>query len=600
VSKGERRVYEARMARTDPHSFADAAQGRTRSFDWRARVDFAAKLLHAEVTLELEQPARGGAFDLDSRDLAIEAVTDAKGAALPWTLHPAAPILGARLEVQLPAGAKALRVVYRTSPDASALQWLEPAQTLGGRHPYLFSQCQAIHARSVLPCQDTPGVRQRYTAALTVPRELTAVMAAASKGPGDSAGQTATFRFEMPQPIPPYLFAFAVGDLASKDLSPRSRVWAEPGQLAAAAAEFSGVEAQLKAAEALFGPYDWERFDLLVMPPSFPFGGMENPRLTFLTPTLLTGDQSLVNVVAHELAHSWTGNLVTNANFEHFWLNEGFTVFAERRILEALEGADAAGLHAAVGFKSLEESLSRFKDQPNLTKLRQKLDGVDPDEAFSQVPYEKGYLFLKALEAAAGRGPFDAMLKKWLATHRFGAATTDDFLAHVRAELPALLKQVEVTRWLDEPGLPPGFPRPVSKRLESVQQVGARAPTADEVKPWTATEWQLYLESLPHPSPAALCEALEKAYALTAAKNPEVLVAWLVLACESGFAPALPRAERFLGEVGRMKYLRPLYKALTSRRETRAKAREVFERFRPRYHPIAQQVVAALLKKEGA
>lgn len=587
------------MARTDPHSYADAAQGRTRSFAWKARVDFATRLLHAEVTLELAPPARGGAFDLDTRDLAIEAVTDAEGAALRWTLHPADPILGARLEVQLPAGAKALRVAYRTSPGASALQWLEPAQTLGGRHPYLFSQCQAIHARSVLPCQDTPAVRQRYAAALTVPKTLTAVMAAAATGKSE-AGAEATFRFEMPQPIPPYLFAFAVGDLASKDLSPRSRAWCEPGQLAAAAAEFSGVEAQLAAAEALFGPYDWERFDLLVMPPSFPFGGMENPRLTFLTPTLLTGDKSLVNVVAHELAHSWTGNLVTNANFEHFWLNEGFTVFAERRILEALEGADAAGLHAAVGFKSLEESLARFKDQPNLQKLRQQLAGVDPDEAFSQVPYEKGYLFLKALEAAAGRAPFDALLKSWLATHRFGAVTTEDFLAHVKAERPALLTQVPVTKWLDEPGLPAGFPRPVSKRLESVQQVGARAPAAGEVKAWTPTEWQLYLESLPHPAPAALCEALEKAYALTAARNPEVLVAWLVLACESGFAPALPRAERFLGEVGRMKYLRPLYKALATRPQTRAKARELFERWRPRYHPIAQQVVAGLLKKEGA
>lgn len=588
------------MARTNPHSFADPAQGRTRSFDWKARVDFAARVLHAEVLLQLEQPARGGAFDLDTRDLHVDAVTDDRGAALRWTLHPADPILGARLEVQLPAGARALRVAYRTSPGASALQWLEPAQTLGGKQPYLFSQCQAIHARSVLPCQDTPGVRQRYTAALTVPHELTAVMAAASKGAGDAAGPTATFRFEMPQPIPPYLFAFAVGDLASKDLSPRSRVWAEPGQLAAAAAEFSGVEAQLAAAEALFGPYDWERFDLLVMPPSFPFGGMENPRLTFLTPTLLTGDKSLVNVVAHELAHSWTGNLVTNANFEHFWLNEGFTVFAERRILEALEGSDAAGLHAAVGFKSLEESLARFKDQPNLQKLRQQLEGVDPDEAFSQVPYEKGYLFLKALEAAAGRAPFDALLKKWLATHRFGAATTDDFLAHVKAELPALLEKVDVASWLDQPGLPAGFPKPVSRRLESVRQVGARVPTAAEVKPWTATEWQLYLESLPHPAPLALCEALEQTYALTAAKNPEVLVAWLVLACESGFGAAVPRAERFLGEVGRMKYLRPLYKALTSRPETRARARAVFEACRPRYHPIAQQVVAGLLKKEGA
>ncbi len=587
------------MARLDPHSFADGAQPRTRSFDWRARVDFAAQVLDAEVTLTLAAPAAGGPFDLDTRGLAVEAVTDAAGAALRWTLHPGEPILGARLEVTLPKGATAVRVRYRTAKDASALQWLAPAQTLGGRHPYLFSQCQAIHARSVLPCQDTPALRQTYTAALEVPAALTAVMAAAARGQS-SAGATTTFRFEMPQPIPPYLFAFAVGELASKDLSPRSRVWTEPAQLAAAAKEFEDVEKQLAAAEALFGSYDWERFDLLVMPPSFPYGGMENPRLTFLTPTLLAGDKSLVNVVAHELAHSWTGNLVTNATAEHFWLNEGFTVFAERRILEALEGPEVGALHVALGFKALEESLARFKDQPGLTKLRTQLAGVDPDEAFSNVPYEKGYLFLKALELAAGRAPFDRMLKTWLSSNRFGAATTDDFLEVCERELPGVLAKVEATRWIDEPGLPPGAPKPTSKRLEAVQQLVGKVPGPDEVRAWTPAEWQLYLESMPRPAAEGVCQELEATFHLTAAKNAEVLVAWLTLAGESGFAPALKRTEALLGEVGRMKYLRPLYKALAGRAETKATARAVFEKNKARYHPIAQHVIGGVLKQQGA
>ncbi len=317
---------------------------------------------------------------------------------------------------------------------------MTPEQTLGGTEPYLFSQCQAIHARSVVPCQDTPSIRQTFKASLDVPKHLRAVMAAAPVTRSEH-GERAIENFEMPQPIPPYLFAFAVGDLASRDLSPRSRVWAEPGQVDAAATEFSGVEAMMTAAEQLFGPYDWERFDLLVMPPSFPYGGMENPRLTFLTPALLTGDKSQVNVVGHELAHSWTGNLVTNSNAEHFWLNEGFTVFAERRILEALEGAEVAGLHAALGLEELQKAIAQFSAHPELTKLHTHLEGVDPDEAFSLVPYEKGYLFLKALEAGAGRERFDALLATWLRTHRFGAARTEDFTALVEKLEPGLVSR---------------------------------------------------------------------------------------------------------------------------------------------------------------
>ncbi|RYE86262.1 MAG: M1 family peptidase, partial [Myxococcales bacterium] len=441
------------MSRLDPHSYADDTQPRTTSFDWKASVDFAAHVIQAEVTLSFAAPAAGGPLDLDTRDLTIDAVVDHAGRALGHTLHEADPILGRRLEIAVPAGAPSVTVRYRTSPAASALQWLTPEQTLGQRHPYLFSQCQAIHARSVVPCQDTPSIRQTYTASLDVPAELQAVMAAASHE-REVRGERAVQRFHMPQPIPPYLFAFAVGDLAAKDLSPRSRVWSEPAQLEAAAWEFALVEDHLRAAESLFGPYDWDRYDLLVMPPSFPYGGMENPRLTFLTPSLLAGDRSLVNVLAHELAHSWTGNLVTSTTAEHFWLNEGFTVFAERRILEALEGPELAALHAALGHERLEQAFAQHADQPGLTKLRTSLAGVDPDEAFSAVPYEKGYLFLKALEEAAGREAFDRLLAAWLGAHRFGAATTDDFLALVERTLPGLLARVDAGAWVDEPGLP--------------------------------------------------------------------------------------------------------------------------------------------------
>jgi leukotriene-A4 hydrolase len=584
------------MARLDPHSFADDQQPRTASFDWNVVVDFAARRLIGSVTLVLAAPATSdGPFDLDTRDLDIEAVSDGDGHALAFVVHPPVAVLGSRLEVQLKAGTRAVHIRYRTSDTASALQWLEPAQTLGKQQPFLFSQCQAIHARSIVPCQDTPSLRVTWTAALTVPAGLTVVMAAAAAGHEDH-----TFRWSMPQPIPPYLLAFAVGDIASRDLSPRCRVWAEPGILDAAAWEFADVEHHIAAAEALFGPYDWERFDMLVMPPSFPYGGMENPRLTFLTPSLIAGDRSMVNVVAHELAHSWTGNLVTNTTAEHFWLNEGFTVFAERRILEALEGPDMAALHAAIGRLELDKAIARFADQPDLTRLRTHLDGIDPDEAFSVVPYEKGYLFLKALEQKAGRAAFDRLLQTWLSAHRFGAANTDQLLALVERELPGVLAAVKATAWIDGPGVPDDAPVVRSARLDAVRALRGTVPAVDATAAWSPTEWQLFLEDLPRPVHPETCAALDARFALTARRNTDVLVAWLTAACEAGFAPAVERASTLLGELGRMKYLKPLYQVLASRDETRARARALFERHRAGYHPIAQQVIAGVLARAGA
>jgi leukotriene-A4 hydrolase len=583
------------MARLDPHSYADDAQPRTAHFDWKARVDFESRTLDAEVTLRFAAPAPGGKLDLDTRKLdVLEVRGGGSSTALSFVLEPADPILGQRLSIDVPAGTASVHIRYRTSPEASALQWLTPPQTYGKKHPYVFSQCQAIHARSLVPCQDTPSIRQTYSAALDVPSELVAVMAAAA-GEREEHGARTVHRFEMPQPIPPYLLAFAVGALASKDVSERSRIWAEPGELDAAVWEFSAVEEHVRVAESLFGPYDWERFDILVMPPSFPYGGMENPRLTFLTPTLLAGDRSLVNVLAHELAHSWTGNLVTNATAEHFWMNEGFTVFAERRILEALEGADMAALHAAIGFQRLQTAFEQHASRPELTRLRTPLAGVDPDDAFSAVPYEKGFLFLKTLEAAAGGEVFDRLLKTWLAEHRFGAATTDDFLELVERVAPDLLGRVDVHAWLDGEGLPPSYWRPESARLAALEAAVKRLPTDAEGKSWSPVEWQLYLETTPRP--CSFCAELDQRWSLTAARNMEILVSWLVLACESGHAAVLPRVEEVLGRVGRTKFVKPLYKALAKRTETRELARTLFERHRATYHPITQQVVGALLAR---
>lgn len=587
------------MARLDPHSVADDTQPATRHLDWAAQVDFTTHRLTCTATLHFHAAAPVTMkLDLDTRDLEVQSVTALDGTALSFEWLPKHEVFGAPLRIHLPPRCEGVTVRYRTSNAASALQWLEPAQTHGGQQPYLFSQCQAIHARSLVPCQDTPARRISYRAQVTVPKALTAVMAAAPLHHEETA-TTRTFHFELPQPIPPYLLAFAVGDLASKDLSPRSRVWAEPGVLPSAAWEFEDVERHITAAKALFGAYDWERFDLLVMPPSFPYGGMENPRLTFLTPTLLAGDRSMVNVVAHELAHSWTGNLVTNVNAEHFWLNEGFTVFAERRILEALEGPEVAALHAALGRHDLDDAVARFTKNgtPELTKLRTKLDGVDPDEAFSVVPYEKGYLFLRALEAKAGRASFDTLLKSWLAAHRFGAADTDDFLAHVEQHAPGLLAQVDAPRWIDEAGVPADAPSSPSSRLEALREFKGRIPEVGETAKWSATEWQLFLDWSPRTFSAGQLKSLDERFSLSSAKNTEVLVGWLTLAVQSGYEAVLPVVAEFLGRVGRMKYLKPLYAGLHARESTKAVAKATFEKYRSRYHPIAQQVLASLLSK---
>lgn len=585
------------MARLDPHSYADSTQPSTRSLEWRARVDFPSRTIAAEALLRLDRAATGP-LDLDTRDLSIDAISDETGRALAFELAPADAVLGARLRVQLDRPIDALRIRYRTSRDATALQWLDPEQTSGKREPFLFSQCQAIHARSVVPLQDTPRLRITFTAELSVPSHLRGLMAAEHLG-REERGAEAVERYRMPQPIPPYLFALAVGQLESRELGPRSRVWAEPNVADAAAWEFDATDAMLRVGESLFGPYDWDRFDVLVMPGSFPYGGMENPRLTFVTPTLLAGDRSLVNVVAHELAHSWTGNLVTSANAEHFWLNEGFTVYAERRMIEALEGFEARELHAALGRNALEKALEQFHDRPELTRLRNHLSGVDPDDAFSSVPYEKGYLLLRALEEDVGRERFDAFLKRYLATFRFGAITTDDFVGLCDDLLPGALGRVKAQTYFDEPGIPRSAPLANSTRLAAIQAVNPGVVDASVAAAWSPTEWQLFLEAFPRPAAHATLDALDSRFGLTRGTNAEILVSWLTLCTASGYEPTFPRTAEVLATYGRMKYLRPLYQALAGHPSTAHLARHVFERARAGYHPIARQVIESVLAKQG-
>lgn len=589
------------MSRPDPHSYADDQQPRVQHYRLDLKLDFSARRILGEARLELDR--LGEVLDLDTRGIELLEVTGAEGVPLRWELGDPDPVLGTRLRVHAPGAA--LRLRYRVGPEASALQWLTPAQTAGGVHPFVYTQCQAIHARSLFPCQDTPRVRSTYRVYLETPAALRAVLAAESLGrTGQSPEGRAVHSFRMPQPIPSYLFAFAAGELDSAELGPRSRIYAEPSQLQAAAEEFSQTDALLQAAEALFGPYRWDRYDMLLMPPSFPYGGMENPRLTFLTPTLLAGDKSLTNVVAHELAHSWTGNLVTNASANDFWLNEGFTVYAERRILETVEGAEQVSLQAALGMESLREDMARLSDKaPELTRLRNELQGYDPDDVYSSVPYEKGYLFVRRLEENVGRARFDAFLAAYIEHFAFQSITTETFLAYVRASWPDLFEGVDVQAWVDQPGLPDDAPAATSPRLEALRALAAAAAGLDEAgaqrlaaqaEGWNATEWQVYLSALPERLPEAACAALDQRFGLSSSDNYEIRVGFLSTAAASGYAPALAAAAETVQTVGRMKYLRPLYQALLSG-GPRAEAETLYQRTAARYHPVAQAMVATLV-----
>jgi aminopeptidase N len=363
---------------------------------------------------------------------------------LQWEFDRTDDLLGQRLHLKGFDGESSFALRFRTSPEARALQWMNPEQTAGGKHPFLFSQCQASNARSIFPCQDTPSVRFTYTAEVHAPEGLTAVLGAEHVS---AAKETAWFSFRMPQPIPAYLFAIGVAHLAFRELGPRTGIYAEPEIIEAAAWEFAETERTIVEAEKLLGPYLWGRYDMLVLPPSFPFGGMENPRLTFLTPTAIIGTRGQATLVTHELAHAWTGNLVTNATWQDFWLNEGWTTYAETRITEILEGKDSADLNAVYDEKRTYEIIERIGANSPLSCLKIPGDGREGDAMTTVIAYTKGCFFLKECEYAVGRERFDAFVQKYMKRFQFQSLTTEEFLDFLKAELPEVFEKVDVQTW---------------------------------------------------------------------------------------------------------------------------------------------------------
>jgi aminopeptidase N len=592
---------------TDIHSFARPAEARVTHVALDLRADMPAHELRGTATLTVER--RPGATDLvlDTRDLDIEKVADSGGAALEHALGDADPIKGRPLTVKLGAREGAVVITYKTRPTAAALQWLGAEQTAGKRQPYLFSQGQAILTRTWIPTQDSPGIRQTYSARITVPAELRAVMSAEHVGePAAAASGERTFEFRMTNAVPPYLIALAVGDIADEAIGPRTAVFTEPSALKQAASEFADLEKMVEAAERLVGPYRWGRYDLLVLPPSFPFGGMENPRLTFATPTIIAGDRSLVSLVAHELAHSWSGNLVTNATWSDFWLNEGITTYLEARIMEAVYGKDRADMLRVLGRRELDAEIARLGGPGSReTILHIDLAGRDPDEGMTTVPYEKGSLFLQTIEAAAGRERFDAYLRSYFDRYAFRSITTATFLDDLRKNLVAgdagLERRLQLDEWVYRPGVPANavvVTSPVLERVDAQAKAfaGGAAAASLGARAWSTQEWQHFLDNLPERLTAAQLQDLDRAYRLTDSGNSEILFSWLRIAIRNNYRPALPALERFLTSQGRRKFLRPLYEDLMKQDWGQAEARRIYAKARPTYHTVSTSTLDQIVK----
>ncbi|GMM73613.1 M1 family metallopeptidase [Alteromonas gracilis] len=587
----EKHADAAIASGVDYHSFANPNEVRVTHLSLDLTANFESKQLIGSVTLDIERAKpENDTLVLDTRGLDIQRVS-VDGEDVPFDMGETDPDLGTPLSITLPSAANALTIAYSTSPEASGVQWLTPAQTAGKKHPFLFTQAQAVHARSFIPLQDSPQVRVTYDATIRTPEALLAVMSASNDPTTERDGE---YEFTMPQPIPSYLIALAIGDLEFKAMGERTGVYAEPALLESAAKEFEDTEAMLEVTEATYGPYQWDRYDLLILPPSFPFGGMENPRLSFITPTVIAGDKSLVSLIAHELAHSWSGNTVTNATWRDLWLNEGFTTYLTYRIMEMIYGHDRFKKEAVLGYQDLENDVAALDDNDEILAI--DLRGRNPDDVFSNIPYEKGALFLREIEQKIGRENFDAFLMQYFKDFAFKSITTDTFIAYLDDTLlkqyPNELDAERIHTWIFEPGIPEGAPHPESDAFSKIDETrsawlsgGIKA--ADiETGQWTVHEWLYFLNNMPESLSKAQLVELDSAFSLTSTKNNEIAHSWLMIAVENNYQPAFERLYSYLVSIGRNKLVKPLYRELSKTPEGKAFAKRAFEEAKPGYHPL--------------
>lgn len=585
----------------DLHTQSNADSVTVKHLDLDIAVDFAKKQIGGRATWDISNDKKASVLRLDTYDLTIDSVT-ADGKKVQHSIGAFVEHLGSALSIPITDQTKQISIWYHTGAKATALQWLEPQQTLGKKQPFLYTQSESIYARSWVPAADGPGIRFTYTARVTVPKGLMALMSAENPQEKSADG---VYTFKMNIPIPAYLMALAVGDITFRSIDARTGVYAEPNMADKAQYEFAEVGKMVNTAEQLYGPYRWGRYDALVLPPGFPIGGMENPKLTFATPTIIAGDRSLMNLIAHELAHNWSGNLVTNGTWNDFWLNEGFTVYFERRLTEAMTDKSYADMLWELGYQDLEHTVEDIGKDSKDTWLKIDLTGRDPDDGLTDIAYEKGALFLKLIENNVGRERMDTFLNKYFNEHAFKTITTEKFLTYLNENLikgdKELEQKLNVNAWVYGPGIPSNAPRVQPERFKAVDAardafLGGKSPAELGTAKWSTNEWLHFLRKMPKPLGKERMAALDKQFKFTTSGNSEIAAQWYVMSIAASYDAAYPALEKFLSQVGRRKFLEPLYEEMmTTGKQDMAKS--IYQKYRMNYHPLAQGTLDKLINK---
>lgn len=584
----------------DVHTLSNADSVLMKHLDLDIAVSFDQKKISGKAVWTIENKAKANTLKLDTYGLQIDSVF-VGGQKVATSFGPEVAHLGRALQVPVQPDSRQVDIYYHTADSAVALQWLTPAQTLGKKKPFLYTQSESVYARSWIPCADGPGIRFTYNARVTVPKGLMALMSAENPQQLSDSG---VYNFKMDIPIPAYLMALAVGDITFRAVDDRTGVYTEPAMIDKARYELADMGKMVYTAEKLYGPYRWKRYDVLVLPPGFPIGGMENPKLTFCTPTIIAGDRSLVNLIAHELAHNWSGNLVTNRTWNDIWMNEGFTVYFERRISEAMNGKSYVDMLWELGYQDLEKAVAEIGKDSKDTWLKLHLEGRDPDEGLSDIAYEKGALFLWLIEKNVGRERFDAFLKKYFDEHAFKTITTEEFLAYLEANLikgdKALEEKLHINEWVYGPGIPTSALRADGERFKNVdaartQFLQGMNPAKLSTANWTTHEWLHFLRKMPDSLSAAQMANLDAAFHFTSTGNSEIADLWYIRAVDAKYTVAYAAMDKFLSSVGRQKFLLPLYGEMMEKGAVE-RAKQTYAKYRMNYHPLTQVKLDKVVK----
>jgi len=586
----------------DAHSFSNPSQAIVKHLDLDIKVDFDTQTISGKACWQIANTGKGNEIIFDENSLNITKVTlgdDEKETQ--FKLGDSVAFHGKPLHISIEPNTTKVNIYYNTTKNGVALQWLTPEQTADKKNPFLFSQGESIWSRTWIPCQDSPGIRYTYTAKVTVPKNLMAVMSAVNP---QQKNDTGIYTFKQDKPIPSYLMAIAVGDIQFQSIDNRTGVYAEPSVIKKAAWEFAKLGDMVDAAERLFGPYRWGRYDVIVLPPSFPYGGMENPNLTFLTPTVLAGDRSLTSLLAHELGHSWSGNLVTNATWDDIWLNEGFTTYVEHRIGEAVFGIKEAKMQDVLSRKVLQDNLIDFGNNSPDTRLKVNTTGRNPDDGLSDIPYEKGYAFLQTIEAAVGREKFDTFITGYFKTYSFQSITTEDFVTYCKENLikddKALAHKIKMEDWIYRPGVPSNIITPVSEEfntIDNIQKTWRITGVKGLNQKITSTnEKQHFIDYLPADLTVDEMTAIDKECNFTYGGNFVVRRQWFIQTIKHQYKTAYPAIEQFLTTYSRTGSLIPIYKEMIKTSEGIARAKQIVAKAKAGYHATTVEAIQNILK----